>query len=96
MNIQDELQQVEQMLTHLKELKSQLKRTGKAREKSLNASISTHTPKQLQKISANVTWENMELIKRKIDVARCFKGSCMDVSTDKQEFRPTAFHHYTY
>lgn len=96
MIIEKQLEEVELMLTSLNELKKQLKRCDKLNEKSLKATPSTHSPKQMQKISTDVTWENMELCMRKIDVARAFKGSCMDVSTEKQEFRPSPFHHYTY
>lgn len=96
MTTEEQLKKVESMMHALKAIKSQIKRCQKYRAKSLNASPSTHTPKQLQKISADVTWENMELEMRKIDIARCFKGSFMDVSTDVQEFRPSSFHHYKY
>jgi len=47
-------------------------------------------------MEANLNWSAMDLEKRRIDIARAFKGSEFDVSTEKTEFNPSPFHKYSY
>ena len=80
----------------LRAIETQHKRVKRLSEKRANMSGQTHTQKSIQNADANLNWECMYLEQRKIDFARMFEGSELDVDTSEREFNPSPFHKYKY
>jgi|AntAceMinimDraft_16_1070373.scaffolds.fasta_scaffold100262_2 hypothetical protein len=77
-----------------------LEREGAKRDK-MSAKQSAHTldnstDRQRGKLRENLNWQCMEVEKRRIDVARLFKGSSCDVESGLTYFNPSGFHEYQY
>lgn len=92
----DELQKIDELLDTLKYLKNSVKKKDKLSEKAMNTNHRTHTQRQIEKANVNLNWQCMEVDKIKTDFARKFKGSFLDVSTDKKEYNPSGFHSYKF
>lgn len=84
------------LIKALKAFEAEQKRFNKMSARRRNMNVQNSTPKAIQNMEANLNWSAMDLEKRKIDIARAFKGSEFDVSTEKTEFNPSPFHKYTY
>ncbi len=89
-----DLETIEQAITLLKSIKSTYKKKERLSEKAANTNFRNSTPKQIDKASRNLNWECMELSKAKVNFARFFKDSILDVSTDAQTKTPTGWHEY--
>lgn len=52
--------------------------------------------KRQQKLSADLSWQCMEVDKRLTDFARFYDKSSIKTGTDEKEYRPSGFHTYKY
>lgn len=91
-----ELEQIEQAIALLKTIKATYKKKERLSEKARNTTFQNSSPKQIDKATAALNWECMELSKAKVNFARFFKGSILDVSTEVQEYNPSGFHKFTH
>lgn len=91
-----ELEKIDQAITLLKSIKATCKKKEKLSEKARNTDFRNSTPKQIEKATTALNWECMEFSKAKVNFARFFKDSILDVSTEVQTYRPSGFHEYTH
>lgn len=91
-----EVEVVEQMISRLKAVKSHLIKRKAMSEKRANMTHENNSPRQFGKAEADLNWHCMSLDQRIVDVARFYKGSFLDVSTEEREYNPSAFHKYKY
>lgn len=89
-----ELEQIEQALALLKTIKTTYKKKERLSEKAANTNFRNSSPKQIDKAATALNWECMELSKAKVNFARFFKGSVLDVSTEEQIYTPSGWHEY--
>jgi hypothetical protein len=91
-----DLETIEQAIILLKSIKSTYKKKERLSEKARNTNFTNSTPSQIDKATSNLNWECMEYSKAKVNFARLFKDSILDVSTEVQTYRPSGFHEYTH
>ena len=89
-----DLETIEQAITLLKSIKATYKKKERLSVKAANTNFRNSTPKQIEKASVNLNWECMELSKAKVNFARFFKDSILDVSTEVQNYNPSGWHEY--
>lgn len=89
-----EIELIDLMIDRLKSLKSSIKKKDKISDKAFNMNPQNSTPRQIQKASTDLNWQCMEVDKGKTEIARIFKGSCLDVDTGEKEYNPSGFHKY--
>jgi hypothetical protein len=91
-----DLETIEQAVILLKSIKSTYKKKERLSEKARDTNFQNSTPKQVDKATVALNWECMELSKAKVNFARLFKDSILDVSIEVQEYNPSGFHRYTH
>jgi hypothetical protein len=91
-----ELEQLEQMLALLKNIKRANVKKGKLSDKLAKMDHYNSTPKRIGAANANLNWECMNYDKLKVDFARLFKDSCLDVGVSEREYNPSGFHSFKY
>jgi len=84
------------MIAALKKAKAAIIKKEKISKKQSSFTLKNSTDRQRGKARENLNWQCMEVEKKKIDVARAFKGSCCDVGTETKYFKPSGFHEYQY
>ena len=89
-----DLETIEQAIALLKTAKSSLIKRNKLSAKTGAMNPTNSTPKRIDSATASLNWECMEYSKAKVNFARLFKGSVLDVSTAVQTYRPSPFHEY--
>lgn len=93
---EDQLKKIDKMLTDLRRVKSEIKKTQKLSEKVRQLTPQNSTLKKITDSNASLSWQCMALEKVKIDFARAFENSLLDVGTEKRTFHPSGFHSYEY
>ena len=88
--------EIDALIEALKRLKREASKRDKLSAKQSSYTLENSTDRQRGKARENLNWQCMEVEKRKIDVARLFKGSSCDVSTDRTYFNPSGHHEYIY
>lgn len=91
-----DIEKIDLLISNLRRVKSEIKRKERLSQNRADMSMRTHTQKRIQKAEADLNWQCMEVDKSKIDFARLFKGSLVDVSTAETTFNPSPFHSYKY
>jgi len=91
-----DLETIEQAIILLKAVKSSLVKREKLSAKTGAMNPTNSTPKRIDNATACLNWECMEYSKSKVNFARLFKGSVLDVSTAVQTYRPSPFQEYTH
>lgn len=76
-----------------KEALKQQKLSEQTRDAYGNQNISI---KRQQKLSADLSWQCMEVDKRLTDFARFYDQSNIKTGTEEKEYRPSGFHTYKY
>ncbi len=89
-----ELELIDLMISQLRTLKASLKRRDKKSEKVRLLTPRNATPKRIENANADLNWECMEIDMQRTDIARTYKNSVLDVSTEKKTYNPSAFHSY--
>lgn len=95
MNIDQEISIIDQMIKTLRNIKTEIKRRDKLNIR-LEKAFNEGTERQITNLTAELNWQCMELEKRRIDFARLFEDSPLDVGTGEHTFRPSGFHTYKY
>ena len=93
MNSEQQIELIDSLMKNLRSLKSNIKAKDKKNDRILNSSLSH---KQAQKATADLNFHCMYLDQNIVDIARLFKGSFLDVSTEPRIYRPSGFHEYKY
>ena len=92
-----ELEEIEQLLTVLKTVKSELIRRDKisvnCREAFANNNVSQ---KRVQRLNADLNWQCMTYDQRKTDFARLYDKSKIKTGIEEKEYNPSSFHTYKY
>lgn len=91
-----DLETINQAIALLKSAKSSLVKREKLSAKVGAMNMTNATPKRIGNATASLNWECMEYSKSKVNFARLFKGSILDVSTEVQTYRPSGYHEYTH
>jgi len=94
MDYEKETKDLDIMLALLKAVKANIVKAKKLSDKSFAYNTTTHTFKAIQKINADHNWQMMNLEKSKVDFARYFKTSILNVNTDTKKYSPSSFHTY--
>lgn len=94
MDLKEEIKRIDLLIKLLRDAKKHANSFQKLSEKSLNANPRTHTRTQIQNLSAGLSWAAMNYDKSKVNVAKAFNGSPLDVDTGKQEYSTSPFHKY--
>lgn len=94
MNYKDEINKIDLVLSELKALKSDYIKAERLSSKSLETNFTNSTPKQIQKISADMNWHFMHLDKTKKRVWSAIENADLCVDLSETEYKPSAFHLY--
>jgi hypothetical protein len=94
--MQKKIEKIDEMIALLKSAKAEIKRQDKISLKARNMTPQSNTRNQIQKANTDLNWQCMDTQKAVIRIARCFKKSFFDVSTEETTFRPSAFHVYKF
>jgi hypothetical protein len=91
MNYEKEINEIENVISSLKLLLREVKKTNKKSEKSFN---SNDTIKQRQKSSVDLNWQCMALDKQRKSTWKTILEADLKVSLDDCEYNPSGFHSY--
>lgn len=89
-----EIEFVNCMIIKLKSLKSAIKKKEKLTAKSFEMNYTKNSERQMQKVNTDLNCTCMNIHKTKIDIARDFKGSILDVEIEKRNYNLSKFHNY--
>lgn len=90
----EDIKLIENMINHLRTLKSDIQKKEKLSTKLRDTQLCDVSPKRIEKMNTDLNWQCMNIDKKKTDIARLFKGSMLDVSTDEKEYNPSGWHNY--
>lgn len=95
MKIEEEIKQIDIVISQLKSLKSDLLKVEKLSDKSFNTNTQNNTPKQIEKASTNLNFACMELDKQRKRTWKSIKDAAfLNVSLEECEYHPSPFHSY--
>lgn len=94
MSYKEKISNIDKVLSELKTLKSEYKKSEKLSEKSLNMDFKNNTPKQIQKASVDLNWQCMHIDKVKKRVWKSILESELEVDLEDTEYKPSGFHTY--
>ena len=94
MSYKEKISNIDKVLSELKTLKSEYQKAEKLSEKSLNMDFKNNTPKQIQKVSADLNWQCMHIDKVKKRVWKSILESELEVDLEDTEYKPSGFHTY--
>lgn len=90
------LNEINELIAALKLAKAAITKQQRMSEKQSLLTLENSTDRKRGKAREDLNWQSMEVDKKLTDVARMFKGSCCDVSTEEKYYRPSLFHEYKY
>lgn len=92
---EEEIKQIDFVISQLKSLKSDLQKVDKLSDKAFNTDHTNSTPRQIQKVSANLNFACMELDKQRKRTWEAIKeASFLNVSLEETEYHLSPFHVY--
>lgn len=95
MKTEEEIKQIDIVISQLKSLKSDLLKVEKLSGKSFNINTQNSTPRQIEKASTNLNFACMELDKQRKRTWKSIKeASFLEVSLEATEYHLSPFHSY--
>lgn len=94
MDYNKEIQQIDNIIKHLRALKADYKKLEKIGERSLNASAYNSTPGQIKKLNTAHNWAAMNLDKQKRATWKTIVEAGLETSLEDVTYNPSGFHCY--
>lgn len=96
MKLEDEFKKVDLVYSQLRNLRNEMLNTIKKSEKAFN--IKSMSPKQLDRITANLNFQCLHLEKCRKQFWKAFleNQEIFDVSLEEREYNPSEFHKYKF
>lgn len=90
-NMKNEIEKLDNAINQLKVLKREIQKKDKLSQKAFECN---GTPRQREKVSADLNWQCMYLDKQRKDAWKAIVDANLEVSLEKQEYNPSGFHKY--
>lgn len=85
---------IDNIIANLKELKKEIKKKTELSEKCMNADPFIVGRNKYQKMTTDLNFQCMYVLKRVKSIARQFNNSFLDVDIEESEVSPSSFHNY--
>lgn len=86
----------DQLIAALKRLKKEEAQRKKLSDKYAGMTYENSTDRARGGLREKLNWQSMEVEKKRLDIARLFKGCAFDIEISKRVFKPSGFHEYEY
>jgi hypothetical protein len=94
MDIEKAIENIDRVISEAKLYRKMLSDQKKKSDKAFNTNHTNATPKQIQRVSADLNWHCMHTDKQKRALWKAIAAADLETGTDEVEYRPSGFHVY--